>query len=591
MTTDTRITRLPKVLYGTLLYSWQAAPRVLALFIVLSFLLGFQQVFEIYGLQLLFDTLVEFIDGNTGYSDVLRVILLLGGISLLLLCIESAQFLAGGHLFRRVNCHLQSLLHLKAGRIDPLRFEITDTYNEMKNAMNGSSEAPSASRGIVEVIAYYVPFFILSSVYLYTVQPLVMLSILFIFLPVLISEFVRASAFYTLEGKTAGIQRKYDYYQDCIASRIYFKETRTLGAFNYFFNLFKYFIDIYNSEIWKTAKKVAIIDIVLGIINIAGFAGVLLLLTHYLNNGTITVGMFAAVFYSVDKFNKLSRQLVQQFGATARDARLGSYLLDYLQAEERTGISDPLDIGDGIQVRNVSFQYPGTVAKALDNISLTIHKGESIAIVGINGAGKTTLTRVITGLYFPTKGKVLFGGKDISQYGNEQLFRSTSAVFQTYQKYRMDLEQNVLISDALSGNDVSDSINRAGVNLDTDDYPQGIHTMLSREFGGIDLSGGQWQRIAIARGFYREHELIILDEPTAAIDPMEETRVYEKFLEAVKGKTSIIVTHRLGSARLADRIIVMDKGKIIETGIHRSLMDNKGAYYHMFSEQAIWYQR
>lgn len=199
----------------------------------------------------------------------------------------------------------------------------------------------------------------------------------------------------------------------------------------------------------------------------------------------------------------------------------------FLDIPERSGEDIEIDDIPDINLKDVSFVYPSSNKLTINNINLHVKSGETIAIVGENGAGKTTLVKLMTGLYLPTNGDIFIAGYD---------------------------------------------------------------TMLSREFDGIDLSGGQWQRIAIARGFYSKHSMIVLDEPTSAIDPVEESKIYNKFKEMSEGNTSIIVTHRLGSARIADRIIVMDKGKIIEFGTHDELIKNKGKYEETYEAQSKWYK-
>ena len=240
-----------------------------------------------------------------------------------------------------------------------------------------------------------------------------------------------------------------------------------------------------------------------------------------------------------------------------------------------------------------SFSYIGSEKKALDHVSLNIKGGETIAIVGINGSGKTTLSRLLLGLYTPNEGIVKIGGVDTKEVKRHSVTRGMSAVFQKFQKYKMTVAENIQIGDSelQDNNDILNvCIKQADIDLTEDKFSDGLETMLSRDFDGIELSGGQWQRIAIARGLYRIRDVIVLDEPTAAIDPIEETRLYERFAEVSKGKTSVLITHRIGSARIADYIVVMNEGKIVEIGTHEELVSQNGLYKEMFDAQIKWYQ-
>ena len=236
-------------------------------------------------------------------------------------------------------------------------------------------------------------------------------------------------------------------------------------------------------------------------------------------------------------------------------------------------------------------------------MSLTLRKGETLAVVGENGSGKSTLIRLIAGLYLPGEGTVRKNGVDTRQLTMDALTCRASAVFQKYQRYQMTLAENIVISDpgAESGKARLDSV-CAMAGTESGAFPQGYDTMLSREFDGIDLSGGQWQRVAIARGFFRGHDLIILDEPTAAIDliildestaaidPYEETLIYNRFAEIARDKSAVIVTHRLGSVKLADRILVMKDGEAVQIGTHDELIAREGEYKRLYEAQEQWYK-
>lgn len=209
-------------------------------------------------------------------------------------------------------------------------------------------------------------------------------------------------------------------------------------------------------------------------------------------------------------------------------------------------------------------------------------------MVGENGAGKSTLAKLILGLYPTGKGRIEIGGFGAENMQAESCRKYMSAVFQNFVRYQMTLSDNVRISEYGSDRDPKAVLEKTSLDRG---LVEGCDTaMLSREFGGTNLSGGMWQQVAIARGRYRSHEIIVLDEPTAAIDPVEEYAMYRDFLTMAKGKTAVMISHRLGSARLADRILVMSGGRIVEDGTHEELLSRNGLYREMWDAQAASYQ-
>lgn len=311
----------------------------------------------------------------------------------------------------------------------------------------------------------------------------------------------------------------------------------------------------------------------------------------YLLNESISIGYFAAIFYSLNKLMDTMKEMVELFGTIYENANLAGKLYDYLELPEEEGEDRAITELKSICLENVSFQYPYTNKNALNHISLEIEKGSHVAIVGLNGSGKTTLVKIVMGLIRPTEGVVYINKNDVSKWSTQSLTNKVSAVFQNFGKYKLTLRGNVILSDINKEAEIRNRLKESGFDYQREGISNQLDTMLSKEFNGIDLSGGEWKRLAIARGIYRTNDMIVLDEPTAAIDPIEEANVYRKFDEISKGKTVLTVTHRLGSVKTADRIIVLKEGKIIEDGSHTELMNQNGFYATMFLSQAKWYQR
>jgi len=344
---------------------------------------------------------------------------------------------------------------------------------------------------------------------------------------------------------------------------------------------------------WDKNKKINLIELSSNLVTAAGYAGALFMLVNALISGDITAGAFAAVLASISKLFEWMKELIEEgIGDFAMDLGMAKNFMRFIELPERGGADAEPDFNKGIIAESVSFAYPNAEFASVDNVSLEIKSGETIAVVGANGAGKTTLVLLLMGLYSPMSGTVNLNGMTTSNINSKSLFNSISAVFQNFQRYQMTLDENIKISNYSRVGETDLVLTESGVDFENGDtFPNGKNTMLSREFDGVDLSGGQWQRIAIARGLYRRHNIIVLDEPTAAIDPIEESRIYRKFVDISKGKTAIIVTHRLGSTKIADRVIVMDKGRIINIGAHDALMQNCELYAEMFKAQAVWYEK
>lgn len=573
----------------TFQYSWHASRITFICLMASSILICSIQFLEIIMMQKFFDGVTAFAQGVGTYDNIVRLIIQIGLIFLAAPIIEIFEYLSQGYFYRRTNGYMTSQFHLKVGEKPLIEFDKTETYNMMEKAKIGTQNLPTAGRATIQCLLYFFPFFILTSLYLFSVAPLLVAILILLYASTLFSERHKSSMYYNFENATISLKRRVDGFLNSIVSKEFFKETRTSGALSFLYTRYKRHLNEYGSEKMGVEKQIAKREAVMRLINVVGYVVIIILMLFYLINGSITVGIFAAVYYSIDKINRCLKNMFSQIGETMKNIATTNFLFDYLENnKEQENVLSSLKNTD-IHLKNVSFSYINSEKNVLEDINLTIHQGETLAIVGENGAGKSTLIKLITGLYQPKTGSVLYGDNKASAYSTDALNKPISGIFQDFIKYKMTLKENIMISDMESSKPLEEVIRIANVNMDK--FSDGLETLLSREFGGIDISGGEWQRIAIARGLYRSCDLIILDEPTAAIDPLEESRIFHLFEKATIGKTTILVTHRLGSVKIADKIVVLDNGRIVEYGTHEMLIKQKGIYYTMYSEQSKWYAR
>ncbi len=262
----------------------------------------------------------------------------------------------------------------------------------------------------------------------------------------------------------------------------------------------------------------------------------------------------------------------------------------------------PRPIRHGFEFRNVSFAYPGTERRVLRNFNFTLLTGERVALIGENGQGKTTIVKLITRLYDPTEGQILLDGVDLRDYSIESLHHEIGVIFQDFMRYEMTARENIAVGNLDSAHAAQglEHISQASLELAAHKslaseviakLPLGYDQVLGRRFeGGVELSGGEWQKMALARAYLRDAQLLILDEPTAALDARSEMEVFERFADLTRGKMALLISHRFSTVRMADRIVVLEHGQIVEEGSHPQLIARNGRYATMFEMQAASYR-
>lgn len=570
----------------------KSAPLNCVLENCLAVLNGLSFALAVVATQHLFDTISDAAAGKAGYGDCVIRLVMLAAVTFGQQIINGIQNFHGmGVLLPKSAGRLTELIHKKIKRIDPVKFEDTDFLDNLNKAKEGIRAITMFCMLVFACVSFYGVYFVAIGIYLFRLKPMLILTLLLAFIPAMFAQIVNVRVFADLEEESAPLRREYDYYRKTICDREYFKETRILGAYHFFYKRFENTLKVLTGKVWKAERKVALYQLMLDFTTFAGMAASAYMLFTATMSGEITAGMFAAVFAALTQIFAIMQEVIKQhMGNMNRDIGKVVNFIRLLDMPERSGEEGEVDFTKGIVAQNICFQYPGRETFSVKDISVNIGEKETIAIVGENGAGKSTLVRLLTGIYLPMQGRVSIGGLDTARYVPASVYKGISGVFQKYQRYKMTLKENVAISDNTIEAD-ADKITSVLKEAGFEKGRIGLDDMLSPEYGGIDISGGQWQRVAIARGLYRVNGFIVLDESTSAIDPIEETLVYKQFAHLAEGKCALIVTHRIGSAKLADRIIVMDAGKIVDIGTHDELIARPGQYAKMWEAQAGWYER
>ena len=315
-------------------------------------------------------------------------------------------------------------------------------------------------------------------------------------------------------------------------------------------------------------------------------------------SGDLSAGMFMGIFAAV--FGMINQIGWQLSSSLENISKAGEYMKDLTAFKKLGAAPGALDEPEtepitfrSLEFRNVSFRYPGGDRLILDGLSFTMEAGKHYAFVGKNGAGKTTVAKLLTGLYTEYEGEILINGIELREYPASVLKALFSVVYQDFAKYYISLKNNIAVGDAAGAdmeNRIAGAAAQAGLDETVAGFKDGIETPLGKVLeGGQDISAGQWQRVAIARSIISRAPVKMLDEPTAALDPISESRVYGEFEKLMRGRTTVFISHRLGSTKLADEILVIDGGKIIERGPHNELMGQRGQYAEMFEAQRGWY--
>ena len=426
-----------------------------------------------------------------------------------------------------------------------------------------------------------------------------LLALFVCIVPAFLGETHFAFLSYWLSFRQTPRKRQLDYLRVLAGSRESAKELKLFGLASFLVGRYKKTSHELHSETVGLARKKLMIGSGLTMLGTIGYYASYAWVIYLTVVGKFTLGDLTALTGAIAGASTSIQSVFTGFSSIANQALFLTDLLQFFAVKptvfsKPNALPAPRVIQQGFEFRNVSFAYPNSSRRVLDNVSFRLEPSSRIALVGENGQGKTTIVKLLTRLYDPTEGQILLDGIDLREYDMESLWKNIAVIFQDFTRYEMTVSENIAvgqIEDAENPFRIRSAANKSNAEKFIRRLPNGFDQVLGCKFdGGVDVSGGEWQKLALARAYLRDAQLLILDEPTAALDARSEHEVFERFAELTKGKMALLISHRLSTVRMADRILVLENGHIAEQGHHNELVASSGRYAQMFELQAANYR-
>jgi ATP-binding cassette subfamily B protein len=568
--------------------------------LLLTVIQGLLPLVPLYLMKLLIDSIEGVITGAnpTSFRHIGVLIAIMGGAALLTALFRSVGSIVEQTQASVVTDYMQDLLHGKSLDVDLAYYEDSRFYDTLHRAQ---SEAPfrptSIVNGLISTAQNCISLLAMVGLLL-SFHWIVAAVLVAAALPGVSVKLKFSKISWKWQRERTETERRAWYKHWLLTSSDHAKELRIFGLGEYFRERYRDLRTVLRKEMLGIARKRTTEDLGTQVVATTLVYGSLAFIAWQAFGGLITIGGMVMYFQAFQRGLGYLKGLLGSLAGLYEGNLFLSNLFDFMDIEP--SIVDPPDpspfpssIREGIVFDNVSFEYSSNSGMVLENIDLAIRPGEMLALVGENGSGKTTLVKLLCRLYDPTSGIISVDGTPIRNFRLEDHRRNISVIFQEYARYHLTAGQNISLGDIQHSPDdaaIRKAAATAGVDSLIESLPDGYDTVLGRWFkNGKELSIGEWQKIALARAFIRDAPIVILDEPTSALDAMSELDVFMKFRELVQGKASVIISHRFSTVRMADRIAVMHKGRILEQGTHTELMAKNGKYREMYSIQASAY--
>jgi len=514
--------------------------------------------------------------------------------SILLRTIDYSDSLLADKYTRYVSIRVMN----HAAGLDLIAYEDPVFYDRLERARVQATDRLVMIQAIGRLVQQSITTITLSvSIMLFS--PWLMLLLIAGVLPAFLGESHFAFLGYAKNFRQTPIRRQLDYLRILGGSKEAAKELKLFGLKKFLSERFTHLSDeIYEQNVALNRRKL-IAGAALSMLGTAGYYSAYVFVIWRTASGALSIGSMTFLTLAIQQASSNIEQIFSTIAGIGDQALFLTDLLAFFEMKptiqsKPNALPAPRPIVSGVEFRNVSFSYPGNSRRVLDRINFELHTGERLALIGENGQGKTTIVKLITRLYDPTEGQILLDGIDLREFDLEDLHREIGVIFQDFMRYEMTARENIAVGrvEELDNLELLKNAARKSMADQTiERLPLGYEQMLGRRFDqGLDLSGGEWQKVALARAYLRDAQLLILDEPTAALDARSEFEVFHRFAELTAGKMALFISHRFSTVRSADRILVLENGRIAEEGTHDQLASLGGRYAEMFEMQASSYR-
>ena len=588
---------------------WQTRPWILFALLFIAVIQGFLPVIKsLVAADIINELSVIFVNNQNGdpvsFDATMKLLIISFALIFLTSIVSNVEMMVTRISGELVVNHVNTKIMKKAKTIDIASFDRPEFYEKLENASREAGSRPiMILRSTFQIMSTLISMISYVAI-LWAISPGAPWLIILLSLPSAIITFSYRKKNFNYMRRNSKARRELSYYSGLTTNKDMAKELRIFGLYDHFTEQYQGVFKNYFKGLKKLFIKEGVLNISVAVLSAVVNCFLFLYIANGVFKGEILVGDYSLY---TGALNSVSHGITT-FIATMSSIYEGTLFIDNLitfMDEEQTvapllseQCPEPRKVkhrtGHRIELQNVSFRYPGTERYVIKDFSAVLEPGDTVVLVGLNGAGKTTLIKLITRLYDPTEGRILLDGHDIREYDLKELYSLYGIIFQDFGKYAVSVRDNITfsrINDPVDESAVLEAAEKSSSTQFIAKLPNEYNTALTRVFekDGIELSIGQWQKLSIARAFYSDSDILILDEPTASLDAIAEQEIYNQFDTLRKDKTTIFVSHRLSSATVADKILVIDGGVLTEQGNHQELMAKRGTYYELFSTQAKRY--